>query len=59
MVDDGLFRVELVMVVVGWQWWESLLVVGVLFKLGLMSVAVLRWRMYCKMLVVGLRWCFG
>ena len=55
MVDDGLFRVELVVVVVGWRWWGLLLVVGVLFKLGLMSVAVLWWRMYCRMLVVDLR----
>ena len=45
LVDGGLFRVELVGVVVGWWWWGSLLVVGVLVKLGLMSAAVLRWRM--------------
>ena len=50
MVDGGLFRVELVTVVVGCQWWGSLLVVDVVFRLGLMSVAVLRWRMYCSML---------
>ena len=55
MVDDGLFRVELVTVAVGWRLWGSLLVVVVLCKVGLMSVAVLRWRMYCMMLVVGLR----
>ena len=37
LMDDGHFGVELVVVVV--------LVVGVLVKLGLMSAAVLRWRM--------------
>ena len=30
-------------------------IVGVLVRSGLVSVAVLRWRMYCRMLVVGLR----
>ena len=42
LVVDGLFKVELVTVAVGRRLWGSLLVVGVLFKLGLMSVAVLR-----------------
>ena len=42
LVDDGLFKVGLVTVAVGWRLWGSLLVVGVLFKLRLMSVAVLR-----------------
>ena len=54
MVVDGLFMVELVMVAAGRWLWGSLLVVGVLVILGLMSVAVLRWRMYCKILFVGL-----
>ena len=53
MVIDGLFMVGLVMVAVGRWVWGLLLVVGVLVRLGLMSVAVLRWRMYCKMLFVG------
>ena len=34
-------------------------VVGVLVRLGLVSVAVRRWRIYCKMLVGGLRRCVG
>ena len=53
LVVDGLFMVELVMVAVGW--WGSLWVVGVLVRLGLMSVAVLRWRMYWRMLFVDWR----
>ena len=55
MLVDGLFMVELVAVTVGRRLWGSLLVVSVLVILGLMSVAVLRWRMYCKMLGVGLQ----
>ena len=55
LVVDGLFKVELVTVAVGRRLWGSLLVVGLLVILELMSAAVLRWRMYCKMLVVGLR----
>ena len=45
----------LVMVAVGWWLCGLLWVVGVLVRSGLVSVAVLRWRMYCRMLVVGLR----
>ena len=55
MVVDGLFMVELVTVTVERRLWGSLLVNGVLVILGLMSVAVLRWRIYCKMLFVGMR----
>ena len=55
LVVDGLFMVELVTVTVERRLWGLLLVVDVLVVLGLMSVAVLRWRLYCKMLFVGLR----
>ena len=55
LVVDGLFMVGLEMVAVG-RWLCGLLwVVGVLVGSGLVSVAVLQWRMYCRMLVVGLR----
>ena len=54
LMVDGLFMLGLVMVAVG-RWLCGLLwVVGVLMGSGLVSVAVLRWRMYCRMLVVGL-----
>ena len=67
MVVVVLFKVRLMVGAVGWLMWVVSWVVGdVLFSLvfilgvvgwrGLMSVAVLRWRMYCVMLVVGLRW---
>ena len=55
MVVDGLFMFGLVMVAVGRWLCGVLWVVGVLVGSGLVSVAVLRWRMYCRMLVVGLR----
>ena len=51
---DGLFMLGLVMVSVG-RLCGLLWVVGVLVRSGLVSVAVLRLRMYCRMLVVGLR----
>ena len=54
MMVGGLVMVERVMVR-GRCVWESLWLVGVLVRLGLVSVAVLRWRMYCRMLAVGLR----
>ena len=34
---------------------SSVLIVGVVGQHGLISVAVRRWRMYCMMLVSGLR----
>ena len=52
---DGLFMLGLVMVAVGWRLCGLLWVVGVLVRSGLVSVAVLRLRMYCRMLVVGLQ----
>ena len=55
LVDDGVFKVEPVTVAVGWWLWGLLLDVVVLFNVWLMSVAVLRWRMYYMMLVVGLQ----
>ena len=55
LLVDGLFMLGLVMVAVG-SWLCGLLwFVGMLVDLGLVSFAVLRWRMYCRMLVVGLR----
>ena len=53
LVVDGLFMLGLVMVAVG-SWLCGLLwVFGVLLGSGLVCVAVLRWRMYCKMLCCG------
>ena len=50
----------LVMVAVSWWLCGFSWIVGVLVGSGLVSVAVLRWRMYCRMLVVGLRrWVGG
>ena len=54
LLVDGLFMLGLVMVSVG-RLCGLLWVVGVLVRSGLVSVAVLRLRMYCRMLVVGLR----
>jgi hypothetical protein len=62
-----LFKVKLMVGAVGWLLWvvslvvsdvlfNSVFIMGVVGRHGLMSVAVLRWRMYCVMLVVGLRW---
>ena len=55
MLVDGLFVLGLVMVAVSWWLCGFSWIVGVLVGSGLVSVAVLRWRMYCRMLVVGLR----
>ena len=64
MVEDVLFKVELRVVAVGWLlwallvaggWWFQLVLIGVVVGWrGLRSVAVVRWRTYCVMLVVGL-----
>ena len=51
---DGLCMFGLVMVSVG-RLRSLLWVVGMLVRSGLVSVAVRRLRMYCRMLVVGLR----
>ena len=40
MLGDGLFKMELVLVVVGWQVWVALVVKDVLFSWGLRLVAV-------------------
>ena len=45
----------LVMVAVSWWLCEFPWIVGVLVRVVLVSVAVRRLRMYCRMLVVGLR----
>ena len=55
LLVDGLFVVGLVMVAVSWWLCGFSWIVGVLVRSGLVSVAVLRWRMYCRMLVVGLQ----
>ena len=55
LLVDGLFVLGLVMVAVSWWLCGFSWTVGVLVRSGLVSVAVLRWRMYCRMLVVGLR----
>ena len=56
---DALFEVELIVVAVRWQMWVLLMVrlfAGLwLLESALRSVAVRRWKMYCMMLVVGLR----
>ena len=52
LVDD-LFVLGLVMVAVSWWLCGFSWIVGVLVGSGLVSVAVLRRRMYCRMLVVG------
>ena len=54
MVDVVLFVLGLVMVAVSWWLRGFPCNVGVLVGFGLVSVAVLRLRMYCRMLVVGL-----
>ena len=54
LVDD-LFVLGLVMVAVSWWLCGFSWIVGVLVGSGLVSVAVLRCRMYCRMLVVGVR----
>ena len=63
MVGVVWFELGLAMVAVGWQWWVSLVTEwvagGWLLKGALRSVAVRRWRMYCVILVVGLRWLGG
>ena len=52
--DVVLFVLGLVMVAVSWWLRGFPCNVGVLVGSGLVSVAVLRRRMYCRMLVVGL-----
>ena len=67
MVVVVLFKVRLMVGAVRWLLWvvslvvgdvllSSVFIVGVVGWHGLMSVAVLRWRMYSVMMVVGLRW---
>ena len=55
LVVDVLCVLGLVMAAVSWWLREFPWIVGVLVDSGLVSVAVLRFRMYCSMLVVGLR----
>ena len=55
LVEIVLFVLDLVMVAVSWWLRGFPCNVGVLVGSGLVSVAVLRFRMYCRMLVVGLR----
>jgi len=55
LVVDVLCVLGLVMVAVSWWLRGFPCNVGVLVGSGLVSVAVLRFRMYCRMLVVGLR----
>ena len=60
MVEVVLFVLGLVMVAVSWWLRGFPCNVGVLVGSGLVGVAVLRCRMYCRMLVVGLwRWVGG
>ena len=54
MVVDVLCVLGLVMAAVSWWLRGFPWIVRVLVGLGLVSVAVLRRRMYCRMLVVGL-----
>ena len=54
LVVDVLCVLGLVMAAVSWWLRGFPWVVGVLVGSGLVSVAVLRRRMYCRMLVVGL-----
>ena len=54
LVVDVLCVLGLVMAAVSWWLCGFPWVVGVLVGSGLVSVAVLLRRMYCKMLVVGL-----
>ena len=54
MVEVVLFVVVLVMVAVSWWLRRFPCNIGVLVGSGLVSVAVLRFRMYWRMLVVGL-----
>ena len=55
MVGVVLFVLDLVMVAVSWWLRGFPYNVGVLVVSGLVSVAVLRFGMYCRMLVGGLR----
>ena len=55
LLVDALFVLGLVMVAVSWWLCGFPWIVGVLVRVGLVSVAVRRLRMYCRMLVVGLR----
>ena len=55
LVEIVLFVLDLVMVAVSWWLRGFPCNVGVLVGSGLVSVAVLRFRMYSRMLVVGLR----
>ena len=83
MVGDGLFMLALwrsvvvdgrLFVGVGWHWWVSFVVVGLLFGIELLvrvfaggwlldralrSLFARRWRIYCMMLVDGFRWFVG
>ena len=58
-VNDVLLGLGLRCVAVGWQWWVSAaagrVTGGWLLEGAFRSVAVRRWRMYCVILVVGLR----
>ena len=54
MVEVVLFVVDLVLVAVSWWLRRFPCNVGVLVGSGLVSVAVLRRRMFCRLLVVGL-----
>ena len=54
LVVDVLCVLGLVVSTVSWWLRGFPWIVGVLVGSGLVSVAVLRFRMYCKMLVVGL-----
>ena len=54
LVVDVLCVLGLVMATVSWWLCGFPWIVGVLVGSGLVSVAVLRRRMYCRMLVVGL-----
>ena len=54
LVEIVLFVLDLVMVAVSWWLRGFPCNVGVLVGSGLVSAAVLRLRMYCRMLVVGL-----
>ena len=54
LVVNVLCVLDLVMAAVSWWLRGFPWIVGVLVGSGLVSVAVLRRRMYCRMLVVGL-----
>ena len=54
MVIDRLFKVELIVVAVGWQMWVSLMVSVVLCKVELMVVARCRYHWWLVSCDVGI-----